>query len=129
VTVVGQPGLIYERGDVYTREYAPALHGWLHRAGSLLKAGVGYAIGSDAPLTQPWPGLGLFAATTRRTRGGNVLGSDEALTMEQALASSTGGPLKTGALADFVVLDELSGPDPREARLTVLGGRIVHRHL
>jgi predicted amidohydrolase YtcJ len=113
VTVVGQPGLVYARGDVYQTEYPPGLHAWLHRAGSLLRAGVGYAIGSDGPLTQPWPSLALFGAIQRRTRAGNVLGPGEALSPEQALRAYTRGPLRQGAPADFVVLE----PDGPLARL------------
>lgn len=157
VSVAGQPALVHDRGDLYMSAYPPELHGWLHRAGSLLRAGVGYAMSSDAPLTQPWPGLGLVTATTRRTRSGSVLRSHEVLTAEQALAAVSFGPaqaagvghelgrLEPGALADFVVLDRdgpltrlISGkPEPPEeppgqperVRLTVLDGRVVHRLL
>src|SRR5205823_7764658 len=37
IAVVGQPALVYERGDVYRAAYPPALHGWLHRARTLLR--------------------------------------------------------------------------------------------
>src|SRR4051794_9096933 len=60
--VVGPPALVYERGDVSRAASPPALHGWLHRARSLLRAGILYAAGSDAPVTVPAAGLGLLAA-------------------------------------------------------------------
>jgi predicted amidohydrolase YtcJ len=141
--VVGQPALVYQRGDNYLADHSPELHGWLHRARSLIESGVGYAAGSDAPLTEPAPGLGLFAARWRRTRGGSVLGPGEALEPEQALAAFTLGParavgaademgrLRPGALADLVVLDPdtLDAPTPqtRPTRLTVMQGRVVWR--
>jgi predicted amidohydrolase YtcJ len=141
--VVGQPSLVYQRGDAYLAEHPPELHGWLHRAGSLLAAGVGYAISSDAPLTEPAPGLGLYAARWRRTRAGALLGVGETLSPEQALADYSLAParaaglsrhlghLRTGALADLAILDpdflEAAAPHTGPARLTVTRGQIVWR--
>jgi predicted amidohydrolase YtcJ len=145
VTVVGQPALVYERGDVYRAEYQPELHGWLHRAGSLLRAGIPYAVGSDAPVTEPAPGLGLFAARTRLTRSGAALGPSEALDPGEALAAFTLAPaeavgaapvlgrLQPGALADVAVLDPEALDAPsiegarRPVRLTIAEGRVVWR--
>jgi predicted amidohydrolase YtcJ len=115
--VVGQPALVYDRGDVYLREYEAEQHGWLHRACSLLATGIPYAAGSDAPVTDPWPGPGFVAARRRRTWRGALLGVDEALSEQQALAALTLGParavgaahelgqLRPGALADIAILD------------------------
>jgi predicted amidohydrolase YtcJ len=144
VTVVGQPALIAERGDVYRSEYPPELYSWLHRAGSLLAAGVPYAIGSDAPVTDPSPMVALAAARQRRTPYGAVLGADEALGFKEAVTAMTLGPsravgmahelghLRPGAIADMVVLDpevEIDDPQPttRSARLTIVEGRIAWR--
>lgn len=159
VMVVGQPALVYERGDVYRAEYPPELHGWLHRAGSLIRAGVGYAASSDAPVTPASPSLGLFAARSRLTRGGAVLGPAEALSADQALAAFTLGParavglaaqlgrIRSGALADLVVLEpdapadvlvgeraneQLNGnsaPAAPNVRLTIVEGRVAWQQL
>lgn len=145
VLVVGQPALVAERGDVYRGAYPAETHGWLHRAGSLLRAGVGYAAGSDAPVTKPAPGLGLYAARQRRTPDGAVLGPDERLGQADALAAFTLGParavgmahvlgsLRPGMLADVAVLDpdaleaEAAVEARRAARLTLREGRVVWR--
>jgi predicted amidohydrolase YtcJ len=145
VMVVGQPALVAERGDVYRAAYPAEAHGWLHRAASLLRAGVGYAAGSDAPVTEPAPGLGLQAARQRRTRDGAVLGPDERLGLAEALGAFTLGPaqavgmahllgrLRPGMLADVAVLDpealEAGSPGGarRPARLTLMEGRVVWR--
>jgi predicted amidohydrolase YtcJ len=145
VAVVGQPALVYERGDVYRAAYPPALQGWLHRARSLLRAGIRYAAGSDAPVTEPAPGLGLFAARQRRTREGAALGAAERLTAAEALSAFTVGPaavvgaahelgrLRPGMLADLAVLDAdvLGGASleaaRRPVRLTISEGRVVWR--
>jgi predicted amidohydrolase YtcJ len=144
VIVVGQPSLIPERGDFYRTTYPPELYSWLHRAGSLLSAGVLYAIGSDAPVTEPSPMLALCAARQRQTTGGAVLGPDEVLGFNEAVMAMTLGParavgmahelghLRPGAVADIVVLDpevEIDRPRPmtRSARLTIVEGRVAWR--
>lgn len=143
VTVVGQPALVHLRGDVYRAEYAPDTHAWLHRAGSLVRAGLRYAAGSDAPVTPPSPTLGMSAAMRRKTTSGAVLGPTEALEPDQALAAftcwpaealgvaSTLGRLRPGMLADIAVLDQLTdnepalGLDQHSVRLTIFEGRTV----
>ena len=145
VFVIGQPSLVYERGDVYRAEYAPELHGWLHRAGSLVAAGVRYAASSDAPVTEPIPGMGLAAARRRLTASGALLGAREALEPLDALTAFTRAPAEAvgasgelgqvspGAIADVVLLDDdaLDGTDPaaarRPVRMTIMDGRVVWR--
>ena len=143
ITVVGQPALVRERGDVYRTEYPSEQHDWLHRARSLLDAGVRYAASSDAPVTEPDPIRGLIAARTRKTASGRILGEQEALSTMQALAAFSLWParavgaeqelgrLRPGMLADMVVLD----PDvldaaaaedvSRPVRATIIEGRVV----
>lgn len=145
VAVVGQPALVAERGDVYRAAYPPAFHGWLHRAASLVRAGIRYAIGSDAPVTEPSPGLALRAARDRLAPDGAPLGPAEALRLEEALTALTLGParavgaagwlgqLRPGFVADIAVLDpDALEPDTPEAarrpvRLTLVAGRVAWR--
>jgi predicted amidohydrolase YtcJ len=140
--VVGQPALVYERGDHYRNAYPPECHGWLHRARSLLQAGIPYAASSDAPVTEPDPLLSITAARTRSTRKGSVLGQGEALTAKQALAAWTLGSaravgaqqelgsLRPGMRADITVLDPSALQMPMPApggtvRATVMNGVLV----
>lgn len=143
--VVGQPGLVHERGDLYLGEYPPEARGWLHRARSLVAAGVDYAVGSDAPVCEPSPALSIYAARRRATAKGQLLGRREALGPIAALAAHALGParavgldhdlgrIRPGACADVVVID----PEVVEAQaiptaqawawMTIMNGRVVWR--
>jgi predicted amidohydrolase YtcJ len=89
------------------------------------------------------PLLTIYAATTRRTESGRVLGPDEAVTRQEALRMMTSaaarfsfdeslrGSIEVGKLGDFVVLDDhfLSVPAERlrtmRVDVTVVGGRVA----
>lgn len=93
----------------------------------LIDHGVLLAGSSDAPVSDPAVLPAIEAAVTRRTAQGEVLDADQALTVEEALALYTSnaaavlgldcGVLKTGAPADFAVLDA----DPRTVDPTAIG--------
>ena len=113
-TVVTQPNFIYERGAVYRREVAPADQPWLYRLAGLRAAGVALAGSTDAPFGEPYPWVAMQAAVRRRAADGVVMGADEALNPEAALALFLGelyapaGPprqLKVGGAADLCLID------------------------
>ena len=112
-----------------------------------LKLGIPVANGSDFPVEEPNPMLGLYAAITRQDLEGNPPGGwtpSQRMTRTEALESWTlsgayaafeetiKGSLEPGKLADFLVLDrdimtvpELQIPGTRVLK-TFLGGRLVH---
>jgi predicted amidohydrolase YtcJ len=141
VTVVTQPGFVHERGDAYAAEVEPRDRPWLWRCQGLLDAGLRVGGGTDAPFGEPDPWRAMRAAVLRRSEAGLVLGADEAVSPERALALFTtppedpGGPprrVAPGAPADLVLLDapwraareEL---DAGRVRATLRAGRIVWR--
>jgi predicted amidohydrolase YtcJ len=112
---------------------------------SLLDAGAVVTFGSDAPVEDPNPWLGIHAAVTRQRTDGTPAGGwqpHERLTLDQALRAYTVAPayasyseqlvgrLRPGMLADFAVL----ATDPFEAEpaalhemrvsATVVGGQV-----
>jgi predicted amidohydrolase YtcJ len=139
VTVVTQPGFVRERGDAYLRDVAADERRWLYRCRGVLDAGIPLGGGSDAPFGDPNPWHAMQAAVERRTAGGALLGGDERLTPEQALALFTARAAAPGAVpravapgapADLCVL-ERRWADARRAldgvrvRATVVAGRVV----
>lgn len=143
LVVVTHPGFIFENGRRYLSEVDAAMRPWLYRTGSLVDAGVTVAAGSDAPVTDPDPFIGMYAAVTRRARTGETIGVAERVSAETALKMYTSnsayaafqqadlGSVEVGKLADLAVLDgdpTLIEPDdiPRtQVVMTVIGGRIV----
>jgi predicted amidohydrolase YtcJ len=119
---------------------------------TLRKAGVDVAINTDhmygldrdGALNPFNPFLTMYAASTRRTESGEVIGGDEAVSREEALRMMTSaaarfsfdektrGSIEVGKLADFVVLDTAlltSTPDQLRATrpdMTVIGGRVAY---
>jgi predicted amidohydrolase YtcJ len=141
LVVVTQPNFVAERGDAYLRDVPVGDQPLLYRARSFLAAGVGLAAGSDAPFGRADPWLAMRAAVTRRTRDGALLGAEEALTPEQALALFTGSAsdpgtpraVAVGAPADLVLLDRpwLAARKvlSREmVRLTLRAGEVIAGH-
>ena len=113
----------------------------------LMKSGVVLANGSDFPVEEPNPMLGLYAAITRQDPQGNPAGGwmpGQRMSRDEALASFTIraayaahmekdlGSLEAGKLADLVVLsrDVMAIPEREILATTVLktivGGRIVY---
>jgi predicted amidohydrolase YtcJ len=114
LTIVTQPGFVAERGDAYRREVDPRDLGLLYRVRTWLTAGVALGGGTDAPFGAPDPWRAMRAAIERRTADGEVLGADERVTPERALALFTtapcrpGGPrrcVRAGETADLCLLD------------------------
>ncbi|MGD0578802.1 MAG: amidohydrolase [Bryobacteraceae bacterium] len=112
-----------------------------------LDLGIPVANGSDTPVEEPNPMLGLYSAITRQDLAGDPPGGwmpSQRMTRAEALESFTlsgafaafeehlKGSLEPGKLADFIVLDrdimsvpELEIPQTR-VRMTFLGGRLVN---
>jgi predicted amidohydrolase YtcJ len=114
---------------------------------TLVKSGVVLANGSDFPVEEPNPMLGLYAAITRQDPSGNPPGGwmpGQRLSRDEALRSFTSsaayaahvesllGSLEPGKLADFVVLSKniMRVPAPEilgtMVRMTVIGGEVVY---
>ena len=141
--VVTQPRFIYDSGARYLSEVPEGMQPWLYRMRSLQEAGLVVAAGSDAPVSEPDPLLGMYAAITRRAESGEVVGPTEGVGAEAALAMHTAnaayaarreserGTIEVGKLADFALIDrDPTAVEPEDllnakVNLTVIGGRVA----
>lgn len=138
LTVVTQPAFIHERGDQYLADVASEDKAWLYRLQGFRQAGVPLAGSSDAPFATPDPWRAMQAAVERTTRNGWVMGSEESLTPEQALAlflaplETPGGKARklcVGAPADLCLLAQSwqavrQNLQAAHVRCAVAGGRL-----
>jgi predicted amidohydrolase YtcJ len=133
LTVVTQPNLVAERGDDYLELVDPddLPHLWPCR--SLIDAGIPVLGGTDAPFGRPDPWALIAAATTRRSRAGTVLGANETIGVDEALAlvTTTGATeVRVGDPADLIVSQVPRAATLTELRAgnvaaTIVGGRSV----
>jgi len=141
LTVVTQPGFVYERGDAYLKEVDGIDLPWLYRCRGFLEASVPLGGSTDAPFGEADPWLAMRAAVERRSYAGAALGVEEALTPERALAlftSPADAPgararsLAVGALADLCLLDRPWAAAREELRselvaAAILAGELIFR--
>lgn len=152
VPVDTQPAWYYKDADALAEGLgSPRLQQFLGLR-TWLDAGVHTAINTDhmfgmdpdKALNPFNPFLTMYAATTRRTEGGQVFGADQRVTREEALRMMTveaaylsfdegnRGSIEAGKLGDLVVLsDDLLTCTPEQLRAiqpeaTILGGKVVY---
>jgi predicted amidohydrolase YtcJ len=141
--VVTQPAFLYHSGRRYLSEVPQGMRPWLYRMRSFLEAGLHPAAGSDAPVVDPNPLVGMCAAVTRRSESGEPVSVLEGVPPNEALKMYTlsgayaagrqgdTGSIEVGKLADLALLDgdptrvEASEIRDIKVRLTVIGGQVV----
>jgi predicted amidohydrolase YtcJ len=138
VVVVSNPGFLVEGAARYRATVAGSELPQLYATGSLERAGVVTAAGSDAPVSRPDPLGAIEAATARRGRDGTRLpgvGSSphHALSMVTragafaARSDAQMGVVAPGMAADLVLLDRVPGEGTSAAVRSVwIDGVKVH---
>ncbi|MCX8126530.1 MAG: amidohydrolase family protein, partial [Dehalococcoidia bacterium] len=142
--VVSQPGFIYQNGERYLQTVARGDIPDLYPFRSLVKEGVVVAAGSDSPVGVLSPVVGMYAAVTRRAENGQVVGIEQAVGPEVAIAMYTRdaayatfgefsfGTIAPGKRADMVVLSDnpLSCSCDQikniKVEMTLVEGRVVY---
>ncbi len=111
---------------------------------TVLDKGVPLAAGSDFPVEEVPPLLGIYAAVTRQDAAGKPAGGwypDQKLTLDEAIAAftsaaayaefaeSTRGVIAVGRTADLTIFDHALAADrtllETHVQLTIVGGKIV----
>lgn len=114
--IVINPAFFYDFGDEYVK-YIGSKAEWMFPSQSYLNHGVKVAAGSDSPITDFEPLLGIQEIVIRKTKNGTVIGEIECTSLEDAIRMFTingayasfeeeiKGSIEPGKLADFVVLE------------------------
>jgi predicted amidohydrolase YtcJ len=142
--VVTNPAFIYYSGERYLAGVPPHRLKHLYAINTMLKAGVRVAAGSDAPVANPDPLKGIYAAVTRRDATGQLVTPDEAISSLDALKLYTinaayscfrerqTGSITKGKWADLVILNadplQVSPRDLKNLKveMTILAGEVVY---
>jgi predicted amidohydrolase YtcJ len=146
VGVATQASMQYQFAPLLVRRFGTELVGKATPVRSWLDGGIPVGGGSDSPVTPYQPLLGIWHAVTRHVDAlGKAIGTDEAVSVEQALAMYTRGSawlsfseqergmIKPGMLADWVALSEdpftIDAMALRDIRVaaTAVGGAMVYR--
>jgi predicted amidohydrolase YtcJ len=131
--VVTNPGFIHGRGDRYLKEIDAEEWGDLYRLGSLLRADISVAAGSDGPYGALDPLASVRAAMTRRTSAGTDVGPAEIVSFRAALGLYLGSAdqparprwrLRPDDPADLCLVDGINHPDRMRVTATLIGGRL-----
>ncbi len=138
VTVVTNPGFVFDRGDEYLTDVEPSDRPDLYRCYSLITAGVGVAAGTDAPFGPDDPWAVARTAVSRLTRSGRSVGADERIDARRALSLFLGSAedptmprtVSVGSPGDLCVLatpldEALRSLDGSNVAATVVAGAIV----
>jgi predicted amidohydrolase YtcJ len=141
---VVQPTFLWAYGDDYAAIMGEQRAPWMYRGRAFLDRGITIAGSSDRPVADGSPLRAIQFMVERMSSSGQVIGGNEAVTVEEAIAAYTAGgahachrehllgSVTPGKLADLVVL----GDDPRavdpsriggiDVLATVVGGEFAH---
>jgi predicted amidohydrolase YtcJ len=144
VLVSSQPVFLSLLGDGFLAAFGPERGHRLYPYRSLADQGIRVAGASDSPVAPALPLMGIRDAALRRTSSGAEIGSDERLSVREAIGLYTSeagyfsfdekkvGTIEPEKYADFVVLDrDITAIPPEQipgaqVLMTIVDGRIVY---
>ena len=141
---IPNPGFFNENAEIYVKYYGDRVN-YMFPLKSYLDNGIIAALGSDSPVIEADPMIGLYGAMTRSDKcSGTVAGQGQCIGIMDAIRMYTyngayasleediKGSIEPGKLADLVVLSENILETPVEkiksvkADMTVIDGEIVY---
>jgi len=144
IIMAAQAAFIYNEADGYPKLLREEQQRTFMPLRSALDAGVVVTLSTDIPSAHHNPFWGMYSAVTRKGMHGHCLGTEEAITVEEALRAMTWGgaymsreegikgTLEPGMLADVVLLDRsLADIEPEDIRnvavcMTIVGGKVAY---
>lgn len=144
IVPIPNPGFFNENAEIYVKYYGDRVN-YMFPLKSYLDNGIIAALGSDSPVIEADPMIGLYGAMTRSDKcSGTVAGKGQCIGIMDAIRMYTyngayasleeniKGSIEPGKLADLVVLSENILETPVEkiksvkADMTVIDGEIVY---
>ncbi|MFJ7684419.1 amidohydrolase [Peribacillus butanolivorans] len=140
---IPNPPFPYEFGDIYIQHYGNRVN-HMYAVRDFIDNGIIAAGGSDAPVTDYNPLLGIHVAVNRRSQFGSEIGVAQSISVMEAIKLYTWngayasfeedikGSIEVGKLADFVVLtDSILKVNPLhikdlQVESTVIDGEILY---
>ena len=110
-------GYMYGIGDQYAENFGPKRSRWLHPHKTMMEMGIIAGGNNDCPVTFYGPFVQIYAAVTRKTSSGQVVGAEEAISVMDAIRVYTWngaylakeehlkGSIENGKLAEYHRLD------------------------
>lgn len=141
---IPNPPFHYEFGESYIYNYGNRVN-YMYPARDFIDKGIIAAAGSDSPVTDYNPLLGIHAAVNRKTNEGTSIGENQSISVLEAIRMYTyngayasfeeniKGSIEPGKLADLVVLNEsiLNVEKSRikdlKVDLTMVDGKIAYQ--
>lgn len=145
VIPIPNPAFLYEYGDGYVRNYGERAK-QMYPLASYLKEGIPAAIASDCPVTDFNPMRGIHSALTRVSQSGQVIESNETISLLDALRMYTfngsyasfsekeTGSIELDKLADLIILDRsilkanVDDIPSIKVEFTMIDGQIIYEN-
>jgi len=128
VIPIPNPPFPYEFGEIYVHNYGERVN-YMYPARDFIDRGIIAAAGSDSPITDFNPLVGIHTAVNRKSRNGAEIGSGQAISVLEAIKLYTWngayasfeeeikGSIEVGKLADLIILnDSILKVDSREIK-------------
>ncbi|MBW2179962.1 MAG: amidohydrolase family protein, partial [Deltaproteobacteria bacterium] len=144
VTPSSSIGYMYGLGDQYMENFGPERSRWLHPHKTMKEMGIIAGGNNDCPITFYSPFVQMYAAVTRKSSSGQVIGPEEAISIMDAIRIYTYngaylskdeaklGSIEPGKLADLIIIDRDIAALPPEELLetrvltTIVDGKTVY---
>lgn len=142
---IPQPTLIHTAGDVYAKNIEKELLENVFSLKSFMEYELNPAGSSDSPIVDCSPLLGIYAAMTRETLKGKVIGEDQRLVLKDAIKMYTKnaayaaleehikGSIEVHKFADLTVLPEgfmnYSAEEVKrtDVEMTIIDGKVMYQ--
>jgi predicted amidohydrolase YtcJ len=136
-------GYMYGLGDQYLENFGPERCRWHHPHKTMQEMGIIAGGNNDCPITYYSPFTQMYAAVTRKTDSGQIVGSEEAISVMDIIRVYTYngaylskdedrlGSIEPGKLADMIVIDrDITSLPPEEllktqVLTTIVDGEVV----